>query len=159
MEETRVDDPSIEIRRAGITDLEEVARLFDLYRQFYECEADLALARKFIGARMSGSESTIFVASTDGGLVGFVQLYPSFCSVEAVKISILYDLYVDAAVRGRGVGERLMREAANFAKADGSARVDLETAKSNVVGQRLYEKLGYERTLEDFHAYSLQLNR
>ena len=33
---------SISIREAQSTDLDELARLFDGYRQFYECEPDLA---------------------------------------------------------------------------------------------------------------------
>ena len=34
----------MKIIRADKTDIPEVARLFDLYRQFYQCDADLALA-------------------------------------------------------------------------------------------------------------------
>ena len=42
------------------------------------------LAREFIGQRMAKRESVILVAGGVGeGLLGFCQLYPSFCSVEA----------------------------------------------------------------------------
>ena len=145
------------IKQADASHLDEVSRLFDLYRQFYECEPDLALARSFIEDRMRNGESTIFVA-LDGKLgLGFVQLYPSFCSVEAIKIQVLYDLYVDQAVRHGGVGEALMNRASEFARNSGAARVDLSTAHSNVIGQHLYEKLGYRKTDEDFYSYSLYL--
>ena len=40
-----------------------------------------------------------------------------------------------------------------------AARIDLLTQDTNETGQHLYEKLGYERTLQDFYAYSLTLNR
>ena len=66
------------------------------------------------------------------------------------------DLYVDADVRGTGLGERLMGVAHDAARADGAKRVDLETAHDNVVGQSLYEKLGYKRD-EHFYSYSLRL--
>lgn len=85
-----------------------------------------------------------------------VQCYPTFCSVQAVKRWILYDLYVDADVRGTGLGERLMGVAHDAARADGAKRVDLETARDNVAGQSLYEKLGYKRD-EHFFSYSLRL--
>jgi ribosomal protein S18 acetylase RimI-like enzyme len=133
----------------------EVARLFDLYRQFYECEPDLALATNFIAERIANDESRIFVAMDGDKARGFVQLYPSFCSVEAFKIQILYDLYVDADGRAGGVGEKLMNRASEFARESGAKRVDLLTAHSNKIGQHLYEKLGYEIANEDFHAYSL----
>ena len=135
----------------------EVSRLFDLYRQFYECDADLQLATDFISARIQNKESKIFVAMDGKTALGFVQLYPSFCSVEAIRIQILYDLFVDATARNLGIGEQLMNRASEFAKESGASRVDLETAHSNVIGQHLYEKLGYAIVDEDFHAYSLNL--
>ena len=137
----------------------EVARLFDLYRQFYECEPDLELAREFIAARMEHGESTIFIAlGDDSEVMGFTQLYPSFCSVEAVKILILYDLYVDTTYRKSGVGEALMNRATEYGRECGVARIDLLTARTNIPGQTLYEKLGYVRTNQDFFAYSLALD-
>lgn len=137
--------------------LAEVSRLFDLYRQFYECEPDPDLAFDFISARIQNRESKIFVAMDGETALGFVQLYPSFCSVEAIKIQILYDLYVDSTARNLGVGELLMNRASEFAQDSGASRVDLLTAHSNVIGQHLYEKLGYRIVNQDFHAYSLYL--
>ena len=145
------------IEQAGEKHLTEVARLFDLYRQFYHCDPDLGLATDYIRERIQNSESTIFVAMQGDEAMGFVQLYPSFCSVEAIKIQILYDLYVSESARGTGIGEQLMNQASEFARKSGAQRIDLLTQHSNVVGQRLYEKLNYEIANEDFHAYSLYL--
>jgi ribosomal protein S18 acetylase RimI-like enzyme len=147
----------LEIVKATMEHIAEVSRLFDLYRQFYECEPDLELATQFITARIELEESDIFVAVDGASASGFVQLYPSFCSVDAVRIYILYDIYVDADKRGTGLGERLMNQATAWAKANGAARLDLLTAHDNVIGQHLYEKLGYKKVLEDFYAYSLQV--
>ena len=147
----------MEIVKANQTHIEQVSRLFDLYRQFYECEPDLELATRFISERIERKESDIFVAFSQDDAVGFVQLYPSFCSVDAVKIYILYDLYVDASNRNSGVGEKLMNRATKWAKTNGAARLDLLTAHDNLVGQGLYEKLGYKKTNEDFYAYSLEV--
>ncbi len=146
------------IETATPVHIPEIARLFDLYRQFYECEPDLAAATAFITARMANNESQIFVAMDGEQGLGFVQLYPSFCSVELMKIQILYDLYVDADGRQAGAGEALMNRASDFARDSGAARIDLLTGHSNHIGQHLYEKLGYEIVNEDFHAYSLYLS-
>ena len=145
----------MEIVKAGREQIAEVARLFDLYRQFYECDADLALATRFITDRIEREESDIFVAIDGDSAGGFVQLYPSFCSVDAVKIYILYDLYVDASARKSGIGEMLMNAATTWAREQGAARLDLLTEDNNLAGQHLYEKLGYKRTNEEFYAYSL----
>lgn len=145
------------IETAVETHIAEVSRLFDLYRQFYECEPDLQLATDYISARIRNGESKIFVAMDGATAIGFVQLYPSFCSVDAVKIQILYDLFVDAPGRKQGVGKSLMNRASEFARESGASRVDLLTAHSNKIGIRLYEKLGYRIANQDFHAYSLDL--
>ncbi len=147
----------MEIVQAQQEHIDGVGRLFDLYRQFYDCEADLALATSYISQRLQNQESTIFAAIDDGDVIGFVQLYPSFCSVDAMKIYILYDLYVDADSRNSGVGAALMNQAARFARDNGAGRLDLVTGKDNYPGQHLYEKLGYKKVLEDCYNYSLKV--
>ena len=150
----------MEIIRADLSHLPEIARLFDQYRQFYQCPADLPLAAEFIHQRLKNRESVIFLAQDEqGNGLGFTQLYPSFCSVEAIKIYILYDLYVDDSARKLGVGKALMETASEYAQKNGGGRIDLLTAKDNIPGQSLYEKLGYCRTNEDFYAYSLNLRK
>lgn len=147
----------MKIIRATKQHLPEISRLFDLYRQFYECEADIELALNFIKERFENDESTIFIATEENVVVGFVQLYPSFCSVDAIKIYILYDLYIDADFRNKGIGALLMNKASEFAKFNGAKRVDLLTEFSNKAGQHLYEKIGYKKANVNFHAYSLEI--
>ena len=149
----------MKIKRAGVTDVKMIAGLFDLYRQFYDCKSDPVLSEQFIEARLANDESIIFLATDDNDhAVGFVQLYPSFCSIDAGKILILHDLYVDASCRKQGVGKLLMDRATEYARETGAGRLDLLTDKTNYPGQALYEKLGYEKTLENFFAYSLNLS-
>jgi ribosomal protein S18 acetylase RimI-like enzyme len=146
----------MDILKATTKQLPEIARLFDLYRQFYDCEADIELAKQYITDRFNNNDSTIFVADDNGPLQGFVQLYPTFCSVQAQPIFVLYDLYVAADNRNLGIGALLMNKASAHAREQGAARLDLSTATTNKAGQHLYEKLGYERDSE-FYVYSLAL--
>ncbi|MCZ6640816.1 MAG: GNAT family N-acetyltransferase, partial [Gammaproteobacteria bacterium] len=75
------------IKRATLADLQEVSRLFDLYRQFYEQPADLDKARDYIEARLTNDESIVYLATDDEGTgLGFTQLYATFCSVAAAPI-------------------------------------------------------------------------
>lgn len=142
------------IRSATLDDLPAVALLFDAYRQFYEQAPDLGLATAFIQARLQNHTSTILVAQGEGSqLLGFCQLYPSFCSVAATPIYVLYDLFVAPVARKTGAGRLLLQGAEQHAASQGVARLDLTTAKTNVAAQSVYEALGWVRD-EVFFAYS-----
>ncbi len=101
----------VTIRQATTDDIEEIAKLFDAYRVFYEQGSDLSLAQEFLGNRLNNLESVIFCAYTsDEHCVGFAQLYPSFSSVSAKRIWILNDLFVLESVRGMGIGTKPQKE-------------------------------------------------
>ncbi|HEU5468250.1 MAG TPA: GNAT family N-acetyltransferase [Steroidobacteraceae bacterium] len=133
-------------RLAESRDLDAVAALFDAYRQFYEMPPDLALARRYLSERFDRGESVIFVAEdAQGDIVGFTQLYPAFCSVLADRTFVLYDLFVTPAARGTGAGRALMEAAEAHARGKGAARLQLQTAITNKIGQSLYESCGWKR--------------
>ena len=156
-----------QIRKAGIDDLDAVSALFDQYRQFYEQPSDPVLAAGFIRERFAKGESAILVAEQSmqdrhregqRAIVGFCQLYPSFCSVIAAPIYILSDLFVAPDYRRTGAGRMLMLAAQEFAAASGAARADLTTARTNARAQALYESLGWKRD-EVFLAYNLPTSK
>jgi ribosomal protein S18 acetylase RimI-like enzyme len=141
------------VRRATLADLDALAPLFDAYRRFYDQPADLALARAFLEARLARDESIVLVADGGAGLAGFCQLYPTWCSVAAGPILVLYDLFVADDARRAGVGRALMLAAQAFGQAAGAVRMDLSTAHDNTRAQALYESLGWKRD-ETFRVYS-----
>lgn len=144
---------TVSTRPAEARDLDAIAALFDAYRQFYEKPADLALARRYLAERFQRSESVLIVAENDAGeIVGFTQLYPAFCSVLAARTFVLYDLFVTPAARGTGAGRALMEAADAHGRQAGAARLELGTAKTNVIGQSLYESCGWKRD-EVFYVY------
>ena len=145
------------IRLAVPDDLLQLAALFDAYRVFYEQPSDTPLARKFIAERLDNKDSVIFVAlDSELKLIGFCQIYPSFCSVIAARIGVLYDLFVDPSVRKSGAGKALMLAAHEYAAQHGFARLDLTTAKTNMAAQGLYESLGWVRD-DVFYSYSKEV--
>lgn len=146
----------ISIRRATARDVGELAPLFDAYRCFYERESDTDLAREFLRERLRSGESTVFVAEDSDRPVGFVQLFPSFDSVEAGAVWILHDLFVDPGCRGSGIGRALMDAAGGLARESGAVGLSLATAHDNDVAQALYESLGYRRD-ERFYHYFLRV--
>ena len=143
-------------RHATPDDLDALAPLFDAYRRFYEQPGDIALASDYLNDRLERGESVIFVAEADRQLLGFCQLYPSWCSVAAARIFVLYDLFVDEGVRRAGVGRALMLAAQDFGRQAGAVRLDLSTARTNARAQALYESLGWQRD-DVYLVYNLPL--
>ena len=145
---------SVEISTATKADVAAIAHLFDAYRQFYQYPPDLALANRYIEERIENTESVILLAQdAKGEALGFCQLYPTFCSLEAKPIFTLYDLYVAPVARGVGIGNLLLLAAEQNARAHGMCRMDLTTAKTNLPAQAAYEALGWVRD-EVYFSYS-----
>ena len=145
---------SIKISTATKADVAAIAHLFDAYRQFYQYPPDLALANRYIAERIEKADALILLAQdASAQALGFCQLYPTFCSLEAKPIYALYDLYVAPAARGAGIGNLLLLAAEQSAREQGMCRLDLTTAKTNLPAQAAYEALGWVRD-EVYFAYS-----
>jgi ribosomal protein S18 acetylase RimI-like enzyme len=150
---------SLEIVTASFDHLPQLAPLFDAYRVFYGQPSDVEAARAFLHGRLTLGESIVFMATLEAEsetrAVGFTQLYPMFSSVSLRRVWILNDLYVEADVRGQRVGERLIERAVQLAKESGAKGIQLETAHANTSGQKLYERLGFEREDLEYRTYFL----
>ncbi len=133
------------IRKADSSDIEQLAILFDAYRVFYNKETDILSARSFLAEKMSNNDSVIFVAAdTKSELSGFVQLYPLFSSTRMKRLWLLNDLFVKPDQRGKGISIALIEEAKNLCRVTESCGMMLETAKSNLIGNNLYQKTGFD---------------
>jgi GNAT superfamily N-acetyltransferase len=147
------------IVRADSSHLDALTPLFTGYRVFYKQSPDPAAERAFLEEHFRVQNSVILIALANDETkraLGFVQLYPSFDSVEIGSIWILHDLYVTDDARRRGTGRILMNAARDFCRTTGAMRVDLATAITNKKAQALYESLGYDRD-DEFYHYSLTL--
>ncbi|KIF61864.1 GNAT family N-acetyltransferase [Pseudomonas fluorescens] len=145
--------------RATTIHLDAVAKLFDAYRGFYGQPSNLEQSRAFIAERMAGNESAIFLVEDESGeALGFVQLYPTFSSIDAHRTWLLSDLFTTPAARGRGVGRLLMNTARDFAVETGAKGLVLETATDNFSAQGLYESLGWVRDT-GYYTYTLDLRQ
>ncbi|MGI9530513.1 GNAT family N-acetyltransferase [Lutimonas sp.] len=130
-------------RKVAIKDLNELSGLFDQYRVFYRKKTDIAGAKAFLAERLTAQDSEIFVADTDNGLAGFVQLYPLFSSTRMKKLWLLNDLFVSPAYRSQGVSIGLIEQAKKLVRESAACGMFLETEKSNLVGNNLYPKTGF----------------
>jgi ribosomal protein S18 acetylase RimI-like enzyme len=134
----------MEIRKAALRDLDQLANLFDQYRVFYKKSSDIPAGRGFLQERMTNKESEIFVAiNTENQFMGFVQLYPIFSSTRMKRLWLLNDLYVAPEYRGQGISVGLIEKAKELCHATNACGLLLETAKTNTVGNQLYPRTDF----------------
>jgi GNAT superfamily N-acetyltransferase len=131
------------IINATLKDLEPLATMFDLYRQFYRQLPDREGARRFLAARISGKESVIFLSRQTNEFTGFVQCYPLFSSVGMQRLWLLNDLFVKENFRGQGISKLLISRCKQLANDTGAKGLMLETEKTNEAGNRLYTQQGF----------------
>ena len=144
------------VRTAALDDVEEVARLFGGYLDFYAHPRDPADVRAYLAARIGNGESVVLLAEDGGAAVGLAQCYPTWASLELAPAWVLSDLFVEPAARGRGVGRVLLRAVAERERAAGATTAVLETAHTNTTAQALYESEGWVRDTT-YRTYALQL--
>jgi GNAT superfamily N-acetyltransferase len=130
----------INIQKATINHLEDLAQIFDLYRIFYKKESDIEQAKQFLKARLENNESVIYIAfdNQEEQIVGFVQLYPLFSSTRMQRLWLLNDLYVKQEYRNTGISKMLIEASKTLCIETNACGLMLETAKDNTVGNQLY---------------------
>lgn len=140
-----------QVRKALLTDLDQLSVLFDDYRVFYEKSSDVPAAREFLKSRLMQGDSEIFVAVDGNSLAGFVQLYPLFSSTRMKRLWLLNDLFVQPKFRGNGMSVALIHAAKVLCRQSEACGMMLETAKSNFIGNQLYPATGF--SLDTDHNY------
>ncbi len=111
----------------------------DFYKQTIADEVTEATWEKFFNDR--APLFSLIAEDRPGVAVGFVNCVVSDSTWAVNADCYLEDLYVDAAVRGRGAGRALIGAVIDKARAEGWRRVYWQTEKSNTVARALYEKI------------------
>lgn len=94
--------------------------------------------------RVAGSETGELLAAVAGErIVGVLTL--AWYDAPSGRKAWIEDVVVDAATRGRGIGEALVREALALARREGVARVMLTSNATRRAAHRLYERMGFVR--------------
>lgn len=135
----------MEIVQANINHLQPLAELFNAYRIFYRKSSDIPGARAYLKERINRKEAVVFIALKENEMVGFTLLYPLFSSTNMRKMWLLNDLFVTPQFRGQKISKALIAVAQNHCKATEGQGISLETEISNVPGNALYPKMGFEK--------------
>jgi aminoglycoside 6'-N-acetyltransferase len=87
-------------------------------------------------------DSTRFAIVVDGAVAGMIQ-YGEETDPKYRHASV--DLFLDPAVRGRGVGPEAVRRVVALLFARGHHRITIDPAVENAAAIRAYEKAGFRR--------------
>ena len=103
----------------------------------------------FLGSQLRESDAVIFVAEREGEVVGYIYagLEPLSWKELREAAGFIHDIVVDESGRRHGVASALMEAAIEWLRERGAPRVMLWTADQNEGAQRLFERLGFRRTM------------
>jgi ribosomal protein S18 acetylase RimI-like enzyme len=146
------------VRDAREDDLDDVSKLaarlvrlhhaFDPQRFFLQEPVEEGY-RWWLGRELSNESAIVLVATLDERVAGY--LYATIESRDwnllLDKHAGLHDIYVDDALRAKGVGEALMRAAIERFEDRGVPRVVLMSATKNEAAQRLFARVGFRPTM------------
>ena len=147
------------IRKATSADIAVIGRLgallvrthhdFDPQRFMAATSRTEQAYGSFLGTQLGEPNIVILVAERDGEAIGYTYAGvegPDYMSLRG-PAGALYDIVVDPAHRGQGVGRMLLDATIEALKARGAPRVVLSTAERNTIAQRLFEHAGFRRTM------------
>jgi ribosomal protein S18 acetylase RimI-like enzyme len=104
---------------------------------------------RFLTSQLGRDDTVILVAEQEGAVVGYVYAGVEPMSWKELRdeAGFIHDVAVDPGARRQGIAARLVDEAAAWLVARGMPRVMLWTAAPNEAAQKLFERLGFRRTM------------
>ncbi|SMC02129.1 phosphinothricin acetyltransferase [Sulfobacillus thermosulfidooxidans DSM 9293] len=135
----------IGIRLAEEYDLPKIQRIYnqgiaDRIATLDAEEKDEAMMRTWWAGH--STRYGVLVAESDQDIVGWASLNP-YSSRKAYQGVAELSIYIDRQWRGQGVGRKLLGALEDYARNQGFYKIVLFTFPHNVVGRRLYQRMGY----------------
>ena len=147
------------VRRATKSDLPTLGRLgAALMRLHYEFDSKRFMAPPdrpeegyawFLGTQLESDDAVVLVAHRGDAILGYVYaaIEPLSWQELRERCGVVHDVMVDPEARRGGVASGLMNAAFDWLKSRGMPRVVLGTAWANAPAQRLFDQLGFRRTM------------
>jgi ribosomal protein S18 acetylase RimI-like enzyme len=153
------DTATINVRPAEPADLPAIGRLgallVRLHHDFDPARFLAATPRtehgyaSFLGTQLEEPNVVVLVADRGGDVLGYTYAGVEGHDYMALRgpAGVLYDIVVDPAHRGHGIGRMLLDATLAALTARGAPRVVLSTAERNEPAQRLFARAGFRRTM------------
>jgi len=103
----------------------------------------------FLNSHLKDEDALILVAEREGTIVGYVYagLEPRSWKELREPAGFIHDVAVDESSRRSGVAQLLLEAAIEWLRKQDVPRVLLWTAEHNQTAQRLFDRLGFRRTM------------
>ncbi len=135
------------IETVKASNFDDALPLLAAYQEFYGVPPDVERNRRHFSRFLDDhSQGVLFLARDQRAAIGVATLYFPFSSVRAGVQCLMNDLYVVPEARGQRVGRALIEHCQRYAREHGYAALVWTTAAGNHTAQRLYDKLGAERS-------------
>jgi ribosomal protein S18 acetylase RimI-like enzyme len=132
----------IHVRQATAEDAEAIAQLLhDFNREYDEPTPDPATLAGRVRRLLAESEIAVFLAGDGPDGLSLFRFRPALWA-DGLE-TYLQELYVVPALRGQGIGRRLLEATIEYARAAGAAGIDLNTGETDTAALALYESLGF----------------
>ena len=89
----------------------------------------------------------IFLAYRDETPIGLSICFLGFSTFKARPLINIHDIFVDASMRGKGIGRMLLERIETKARELNCCRLTLEVREDNQPARHLYRKVGFDRAL------------
>jgi ribosomal protein S18 acetylase RimI-like enzyme len=130
------------VRRAGVDDAAEVARLLhDFNTEFSDPSPGVEVLADRGRQLLADGEITVLLGGEGPDGVAMIRFRPSIWT--GTLDAYLEELYVAPEQRGRGIGRALLEMAMETARKAGASHMDLGTSESDTAARSLYESCGF----------------
>lgn len=141
-------------------DLADLLALMRAYCDFYAVnpgDDELLLLSRALIADPDHEGLQLIARHQDGRALGFATIFWSWNTLNASRLGVMNDLYVDPGARGTGLADQLIAACVEASRAHGGvAGLSWQTARDNLRAQAVYVRVGAERA--EWIDYSLPLD-
>lgn len=143
----------MQIRKAEEKDVSSIISLMRDFAEFEKLTEFFEVTEESLYAAMFGETAFVegLMAFDGDKPIAYAVFYPSFSSFRGQCGYYLEDIFIDAKYRGKGVGEKMLREIAKLAKSRGFMRIDFQVLDWNTPAIGFYQKLGAMRGETTLH--------
>jgi len=132
------------LRRATRADVPEILRLIRALAEYEKLASDVVateagLAETLFGARPAAE---VLLAEESGRAVGFALFFQNYSTFLGKPGIYLEDLFVEPAIRGKGLGKQLLQAVARLAVERGCGRFEWAVLDWNEPAIGFYQSLG-----------------
>lgn len=143
----------LSIKNVERGDLGQIVELVREFAAFEKLSEFCQITEGRLESAMFGSDAVVegLIALDGERAIGYALFFPNFSSFRGHRGFYIDDIYINVDYRGKGIGERMLKQIARMAKKRGFERIDFLVLEWNTPAVKFYEKLGALRDPDERH--------